>query len=573
MVTVDRLRVREFRGIRDLSIEPNGANFIVWGPNGSGKSGVVDALDFAFTGDIARLRGSGLGGVTLRQHGPHVHHRGNPGAAFVELTVTDPLSGKSATLTRSVANPKSFTLEPEVPEVRDAIDRAGRHPELILSRREIIRYIVAEPGKRSGQIQALLRLERLGEIRSALRSAQTKTNSAKDGAAERVSVAEDSLRRHLDTPELLVDQLLESLNRQRVILGLDELSELRPGADLGAGVVSEDRTAPVFNKSTAVADVAAARAAMDRCFSAAAEALDTLQSCVASYEAYDGLHAALASRSLVQSGLHLVDGAVCPLCDMRWADQTALKEHLREKLRRSEAAASLEDARSAAANAAVAKLRTVVSAVVDPLAGVGRGVGADEANDKLESVRTILVEANERLVSIVSVAELSQIRSDVESMRHIANEAAGVVSFLVDDKPDQSHIAAARSFLTIAHERWSALHQARSAAASASAAATVAKAAHDTYCAALDTGLASIYAAVEERFAGLYRLLNADDENGFKADLSPGGQKLDLSVDFYGLGMFPPAAYHSEGHQDGMVSACTRAHGKTARGELSTCRT
>ena len=28
--------------------------------------------------------------------------------------------------------------------------------------------------------------------------------------------------------------------------------------------------------------------------------------------------------------------------------------------------------------------------------------------------------------------------------------------------------------------------------------------------------------------------------------------KLDFKVDFYGIGMFPPAAYHSEGHQDGM---------------------
>ena len=137
MLTIDRLRIREFRGIRDLCIEPNGNSFIVWGPNGSGKSGVVDALDFALTGDIARLRGPGLGGVTLRQHGPHVHHRDNPGAAVVELTVTEPLSDKSASLTRSVADPKSFKLEPDVPEVRDAIDRAALHPELVLSRREI----------------------------------------------------------------------------------------------------------------------------------------------------------------------------------------------------------------------------------------------------------------------------------------------------------------------------------------------------------------------------------------------------------------------------------------------------
>ena len=180
---------------------------------------------------------------------------------------------------------------------------------------------MTEPGKRSGEIQALLRLERLGEIRTVLRTAQTKTKTASNSAADRVGTAEDSLKLHLDTPELLIDQVRESVNRQRLILDLDELPELRPDTDLAAEVASGDRTAPAFNKSSAAADIAAARAAMDGAFNSAAEALDTLQSRIASYEAYDGLHTALASRSLVESGLGLVDGAVCPLCDTQWTDQ------------------------------------------------------------------------------------------------------------------------------------------------------------------------------------------------------------------------------------------------------------
>ena len=347
-----------------------------------------------------------------------------------------------------------------MPEVRDAIDRVALHPELVLSRREIIQYVLAEPGKRSEEIQALLRLERLGAIRRVLRSAQTKTKTASDSAAERVRTAEDSLRRHIDTRELLIDQVRESVNLQRLILGLDELPELRPDTDLAAGVASGDQTEPAFIKSSAAADIAAARAAMDGAFNSAAEALDTLQSPIANYEAYDGLHIALASRSLVESGLGLVDGAVCPLCDTRWTDQAALEEHLREKLRHSEDAASLDNARSTAANAAAAKFQIVVSDVVDPLAAVGKGVGAGEANNDLDTVRNLFAGASQRL--------------------------------------------------------------------------------------------ASIYADVGERFAGLYRCLNAGDEDSFKANLSPSGQKLDLSVDFYGEGMFPPAAYHSEGHQDGM---------------------
>jgi hypothetical protein len=57
---------------------------------------------------------------------------------------------------------------------------------------------------------------------------------------------------------------------------------------------------------------------------------------------------------------------------------------------------------------------------------------------------------------------------------------------------------------------------------------------------------------VEADFSDFYREINSGDETGFKARLEQGEGKLDLSVDFYGLGMFPPGAYHSEGHQDGM---------------------
>jgi len=67
-----------------------------------------------------------------------------------------------------------------------------------------------------------------------------------------------------------------------------------------------------------------------------------------------------------------------------------------------------------------------------------------------------------------------------------------------------------------------------------------------------DAALTTLYKTVEDDFSNYYRQINSDDESSFKAGLSPTAGKLDLEVDFYGLGMFPPMAYHSEGHQDGM---------------------
>jgi DNA repair exonuclease SbcCD ATPase subunit len=87
MIQLKAIRIEEFRGIRELELDLDRTSFVVLGPNGSGKSGVVDAIDFALTGNVARLSGAGTGGVSLLKHGPHVHRRDDPAAAKVALTI------------------------------------------------------------------------------------------------------------------------------------------------------------------------------------------------------------------------------------------------------------------------------------------------------------------------------------------------------------------------------------------------------------------------------------------------------------------------------------------------------
>jgi hypothetical protein len=86
----------------------------------------------------------------------------------------------------------------------------------------------------------------------------------------------------------------------------------------------------------------------------------------------------------------------------------------------------------------------------------------------------------------------------------------------------------------------------------AAAAATSAKAAYDTYCSVFEKALNTLYQEVEADFSMFYRELNEDDEGTFAAKFTPSEGKLDLDVNFYDRGLFPPGAYHSEGHQDGM---------------------
>ena len=79
-----------------------------------------------------------------------------------------------------------------------------------------------------------------------------------------------------------------------------------------------------------------------------------------------------------------------------------------------------------------------------------------------------------------------------------------------------------------------------------------ARAAYEAYCSVMEDELDTLYEDVQADFSTFYRAINGDDEAKFTAKLTPSVGKLDLDVYFYERGLFPPGAYHSEGHQDGM---------------------
>jgi recombinational DNA repair ATPase RecF len=122
----------------------------------------------------------------------------------------------------------------------------------------------------------------------------------------------------------------------------------------------------------------------------------------------------------------------------------------------------------------------------------------------------------------------------------------------VNAKPDQTATLDAQTFLTMAQVRLSDYREAMRKNKAAEIACTFAKAAYDTYCSVLEDELNTLYEEVQKDFCTFYRAINEDDEAMFTAKLTPNEGSLGLDVNFYDRGLFPPAAYHSEGHQDGM---------------------
>src|SRR3546814_4526751 len=81
--------------------------------------------------------------LSVKQHGPHVDFRNKPEQSMVTLDVSIPsLNGKKVTIHRVVKTAANPVITPADPDVIAALEAVQLHPEFVLSRRELIRYVI-----------------------------------------------------------------------------------------------------------------------------------------------------------------------------------------------------------------------------------------------------------------------------------------------------------------------------------------------------------------------------------------------------------------------------------------------
>ena len=551
MIKIESVTIREIRGIRDLTLEPSRENFLVLGPNGSGKSGVVDAIQFALTGGISRLAGKGTAGLSLRRHGPHVDRHDDPDAARVSLCFYVPELRKSAVLTRSVKSPKSFRIEPNDPDIRAVVCELARHSELTLSRREINKYIIVEAAQRSKEIQALLKLDELGNTRSVLKTVVNRLTNANLMASNNVENANNTFQLHLDVDDITAQTVLATVNPHRRILGLDELIEVTNDTDFCEGIL-EAPPQQAFDKASALRDVGALQELAIALPTLRKEEAENLSADLDKLEGDPELLQTIEGRSFVERGLELIEGAYCPLCDTQWEDEESLRAHLREKLIRADVAEGVQH-RLLRNASAIASEAVRIAGLIEPVLPLIRTDGPNGFYGEMQGWFASLGTFASTLQTFETI-RTQRDRFDVEWTMPPPSllNRLGVLKKTIQDKPDQGASIRAQTFLTIAQDRLKARRDAQSKSVQTAVAVDAAKVIYSTYCDVAEAYLSELYAAVEDEFGTFYRAINADDESEFNAKLEPADAGLRLEVDFYDKGMYPPGAYHSEGHQDGM---------------------
>jgi recombinational DNA repair ATPase RecF len=551
MIKLETAHIEEFRGIRKLDINFQKGTFVISGPNGSGKSGVIDAIEFALTGQIGRLTGRGTKGLSVAEHGPHVDKIKFPDASFVELQVFLPGIGKSATITRKVSSPNKVKIAPAGEDIGAALAEITDHPEITLSRREILRFILVEPTKRSEEIQAILKLDEIGETRSALYAAQNRLQTARGSATAQVQSSRGTLQLHLQIAALDTADLLEAINARRKILGLAEIADLTPDTKLDAGLLAAE-TATEFNKKSALRDLNALSDAAKSFPDLAKKQAGAILADLEKLETDPALLAALQRRSFIEKGLELVDGPECPLCDTPWENEQHLRDHLKAKLAKSEEARRIQQ-NLLNNGAAISQEIIRVTGLFGPIQKLAVAQGDPTFAALLISWKASLETLKTKLATIDGLTGTkARLTGGWLETPAAFSKSLKTLTENMQAKPDQTATLDAQTFLSTAQLRLGDYRDAMRKSKAAEIAWTCAKAAYDTYCTVLEHELNSLYEAVEQDFSMFYRAINEDDESRFTAKLTPSEGKLDFDVNFYERGLFPPGAYHSEGHQDSM---------------------
>lgn len=546
------LHITNIRGLPELHLKPQGRNLVIWGPNGSGKSGVVDAIDFLLSGRISRLMGRGTGGITLTRHGPHIDCSPEEASvrAMVELRgVHGPIE-----IERCIASPEELRCPDEARDRLRIIEDLARRGQHVLTRREILRFITAEPANRAEEIQELLNLSDIEDVRRSLVNAANHLKDEKE-AAERATQAQmNTISSLVQLPGYDAAEVLRIVNENRAILGGQQLSELRAEA-IQKGLSPPAPThEPTVNPVLVVQDVEHCRRFLAEENRAAIGDIDSRLRELLQTELRDpDVKRDLAHLDLIEQGLNLIDDTGrCPLCDTDWPPGE-LRRHLEQKRARGKEAQrhrqqletlsrQLKD-QTENLTATLTRMRAAAERLDVPAYQV-----FTKWTEDLHSFGTALENPLDRYIDDAPSAYVVRFLLAPQD----ASSALEELKRVAEAQPQASPAQTAWDLLTRLADRLGDLEGGLISLAHAKAAADRAALVLRAFEQARNKILGDLYGEIRDRFVEFYKILHEHEADHFSATLAPHGAGLDLKVDFLGRGSHPPHALHSEGHQDSM---------------------
>ncbi|MBN1639388.1 MAG: AAA family ATPase [Ignavibacteriales bacterium] len=550
------LEIKNIRGIKDIILKPEEKNIVVYGPNGSGKSAVVDSVEFLLTGKISRLAGEGTKNLSLKEHGPHVDYRDKLKEVCVKGKVKIDEYNTEIEIERKMNNNK-LSIKPKDAEeyLKPYLDIAemGQH---VLSRREILKYITAESGKRATEIQSLLNLDKIENIRKNVVSINSTADKEKKNSDSNIADAKQNILNLLSISEFSELNIINAINVKRKLLNAQNIDKLsKETIKTGITPLPKSDTIISFTKEEIENKIRDVKNYINIKKNEITKNEEKLNKIIDEINKDKNLKKDLLQKKLIELGITLIDeSGACPLCEREW-EKGELIKYLNRRLQKSEIAKSkLEQINSLSGD-----IKTDLSIFRNSINNIIEFSKQIKLQLELNEYKKIKIELDEWIEIMLTPEDSYEKIIPPRKIQNVFNNKifldsliAPVENALKTKTFEISTEQSAWDTLTKLEAFWEVYEQAVEKCKKSGEFKNRTEIILQKFEIARDTVLENTYNELKNKFNEYYVDVHQNDERDFNSSLKHIGAELILEVDFYKRGLFPPHALHSEGHQDSM---------------------
>ncbi len=548
------IEIHNIRGIPNLTVRPEGNNFVVSGPNGSGKSALVDAIDFLLSGSVTRLTGEGTGDIHLREYGKHI--KSSSDDVWVRAEVDIPNYGL-VIIERHIRKPLTLICSNKgANQYLKEIENYAKLGQHIITRREIIRFVLSKPSSRAEMMSNLLDLMMIEKYRERLLTAKNKLKKELEKKSGIVSSAMDLILATTEESDFNKTRLLEIINEQRKILGGSNI------IDIDSNIL-QDIESPVSQTIDRPFEMEEVHDTINKIsILISPQTLERIRhkgemllSSVKQAHSINDFKRSIEIKNIVDSGILLIDSdGSCPLCDNEWAPGS-LKKYLLKKQGDLEEIKSIDDRIFQQQVGIFGEVDNLTSQL-EKLALIADFTGLTSKKNEIlcwiDNLKSLEVSVRSPFgrdsITGLNIEKLEKLFLS-EREEEILQQLRSVISEkLIEPKKLEN----AYALLIQLQENLEYLVGSRNEELRCAKSAEIGEKILDALEKAMKNQLEKLYEEICDRFSELYRELHGPDEQDFEARFARDGPALKMETDFYKQGQHPPAALHSEGHQDSM---------------------
>lgn len=539
-MTIIELEINCLRGIKNLKLNLNGENALIYGDNGTGKSGVADAVDFLFEGNISRLQGTGAGALDLQKHGKHICSDDND--AWVKAKIKLPNVDSVINIERKLNAPKILICPPEHKDELERITQMAKLQSHFLSRREILVFISSTGKDRAEGIEKILNLQSIEDSRKLLTNISNDYGKSFKTKKETADANRATISQLLNASE---SDWLNIINEMRCQFGADCVGNILD--DLLAGINYSKNDAKKNEISKQIENINTIINAVFNGSRSLTSLLNSLNDICLRLETVLTIKDEIDSIALYEKGQVLIKGDVCPLCDQH-VDAEKLRNNLAKKI---------EDLNFVKQqNSVYTTLSSQIKAIVQSdIIMILKNLVSIKEYDPTNQFEILLVWSQNLLKqldgdSIITSKEILRLNTDLPLRQKLDEVADCITKHSVNLALDKyaktySELSAIKEHLAIYNHNSILSEQAKIQSEKS-------RWLLDNFNKVLTEQLNIMYLSVQDRFDELYRIMHVTDEGNFKSSFDRKPKSLELSVEFHDGKMYPPNAVHSEGHQDSM---------------------